>query len=344
MKNKLILSLVVGLVVATLPVPALAWGSATHLYLSEKLGNKDGVTDQQEMYGATLVDVFNLMFGHPYQPYLWNETHYGFMKLVEAAEPEEMALAYGFASHNEAWGADHTAHIDALTIEGEGGYVIIKSQELAPILAPEIRASLEQLVFIVYEMVPPYPADIELLIQQAVQEMSFMLADNGVESAVDYLVGQNEDKKVGDRMFGSAQDRDSFVPLLLVEAYAEGLASQPGMTYETASNLIMATEAAFQTQMMSYGLALAQEDPGDIKEAMAEQGAVLAIMIIEAEYGITVPLALYPLIFQEVKNLMIFTLNQAIEVVEDDYVEELEATQKYIKKQLNAHKIKTYRK
>ena len=35
------------------------------------------------MYGAMLPDMFNLMFDAPYQDYLWNETHYEFMKVVD---------------------------------------------------------------------------------------------------------------------------------------------------------------------------------------------------------------------------------------------------------------------
>ncbi len=342
MKNKLILGLIIAVILSTAPAPAFAWGSATHLYLSEKLGNKNGGLNDQEMYGATVLDVFNLMFGYEHQPYLWTETHYGFMKLVDAAEPEEKALVYGAVSHNEAWGADHTAHIDALTIEGDGGYVIIKSMELASILAPEIRTSLEGLILVVFGLDPDdYPDWLEELVEQAVEELSLVLADNGVESAVDYLITQNEDKKVGYRMLSSAEERDDFIPLLLSEAYAGGLAYVAEITPLEASAIIIGTESEFKEQMISYGTALTQENAMEI---MAEQGAELAIMILEAEYGIEVPPDLYPQIFALVKNLMTFTLFEAIEIVEDDYFEELEATQKYVKKQLNRHKVKTYRK
>ena len=91
---------------------------------------------------------------------------------------------------------------------------------------------------------------------------------------------------------------------------------------------------------MSYGAILAQENA---MELMAEQGAELAIVMIEARYGLVVPPLLYEQVFQKVKDLITFTLLEAIEVVEDDYAEELEATQKYVKKQLNTHKIKTFR-
>ncbi len=335
MKNKLILGLVMTIILST---SVFAWGSATHLYITEKLGNKEDVLDQQEMYGATLIDVFNFMFGVPYQPYLSAETHYGFMKLVDAAEPEEAALAYGFVSHNGAWGADHTAHIDALTIEGSEGYVIIKSEELVPLLVPTINESIRALL-VANGIFPPYPPYLEQIIQETVVELSSGLAHIGVESAVDYLVSQNEDPKVGYRMLTSAQERGSFVPLLLSEAYAGGLAVEAGISIEVASGIIITTESEFQAQMISYGTALTQENA---IELLAEQGAVLAITMLEGEYGIEVPSD--PEIFALVKDLMAFTLFKAIEVVEDDYSEELEATQKYVKQQLNEHKVKTYRK
>ncbi len=334
MKRKLILGLIIAIILATLPASTLAWGSATHAYLTEKLGNKEDVLNQQEMYGATLIDVFNFMFGVPYQPYLWTKTHYGFMTLVDAAEPEEAALAYGFVSHNEAWGADYTAHINALTLEGDKGYVITKGEELAPLLVSTIIASLEELLG------APLPDPLPPVYEELIGELSLGLAHIGIESAVDYLVSQNEDRKIGYKMLTSAQERDDSVPLLLSEAYAEGLAEATGMSLEVANGIIYETESEFQAQMISYGAALTQENA---LELLAEQGTELAIMILEAEHGIEVPSERYGEIFALVKNLMASTLLEAIEVVEDDYSEELEATQKYVKKQLNANKIKTYR-
>ncbi|MFC1895989.1 hypothetical protein ACFL0Q_04950 [Thermodesulfobacteriota bacterium] len=340
MKNKLVLGLIIAIMISTTPAAALAWGSATHLYLAEKLGNKDGTTDQQEMYGATLIDVFNLMFGYDYQPYLWYQTHYEFMKLADAAEPDENALAYGFVSHNEAWGADYTAHIDALTIEGNEGYVIIKSAELASVLKDAyVIPALEYILTILgYDLSDP---DIQDLIDYAAPIVSLMLADSGVESAIDYLVSQNEDKKVGFRMYNSAQKRGDFVPNLLCQAYAGGLASEAGISIETASGIIYATELAFRAELMNYGNTLTQNN---VLESMAEQGAELAIDILQEEYGIEIPPELYNVAKYVATGLMTITLSEAIEVVKEDYAEELEATQKYVKKQLNAHKIKTYRR
>ncbi len=325
--------MMISLMLIMTPV-VFAWGSATHSYLTEKLGNKEDVLNQQEMYGATLIDVFNFMFGVPYQPYLSTETHYEFMKLVDAAEPEEAALAYGFVSHNEAWGADYTAHIEALTIEGDEGYVIAKSEELAPLLVPTIIASLE-------ELLGPLPSPPPSPYKELIEELSLGLAHIGVESAVDYLVSQNEDKKIGYKMLTSAQERDDFVPSLLSRAYAEDLAYVARITHLEASAIIIGTESEFRTQMISYGESLTQENA---IELLAEQGAVLAITMLEEEYGISVPLDLYPQIFALVKDLMTFTLYEAIDIVEDDYSDELEATQKYVKQQLNANKIKPYHK
>ncbi len=63
------------------------------------------------MYGGVAPDLFNYLFA-PYQPYLDGQTHDDFLKVWEAAGPRQnsvkRALAYGFVSHNDLWGADVT--------------------------------------------------------------------------------------------------------------------------------------------------------------------------------------------------------------------------------------------
>lgn len=135
MKRLLITFILIIAFVLALPLQGLAWGSATHVYFGDELGRSADIMNKQEMYGALLPDVFNLMFGSPYKEYLWNEVNYEYMKIVNRAKGcPWQALVYGFASHSEGIGAGYTAHLDAQSIPGPGGYVVIKRAPLAATL------------------------------------------------------------------------------------------------------------------------------------------------------------------------------------------------------------------
>src|SRR4030042_2528454 len=155
------------------------------------------------MYGAVTPDMFNLLFGYPNQNYLWNETHNEFMKVVDKAQLRVMkAFAYGFESHNEEYGADYSAHKHSAMGLGDG-YVNVKRD----ILAPQLVSPLTQ--FLVNKGFSDSEA------QFLAGQMAPIIADSAVESAIDYLVSQNEDSYGGVRMVMAAGSRSSLVPLLL---------------------------------------------------------------------------------------------------------------------------------
>ena len=119
---------------------AWAWGSATHTYIDDRLNRQGpGQKNLGEMYGGVAPDLFNYLFA-PYQPYLYGQTHDDFLKVWEAAGPRQSsvkrALAYGFVSHNDLWGADVTAHHNGITFGQGQGYVIAKAQAMKPYLIP----------------------------------------------------------------------------------------------------------------------------------------------------------------------------------------------------------------
>jgi len=270
----------------------------------------------QEMYGSVLPDMFNLMFGYEHQDYLWIETHYQFMKVVEEAKSDEsVAFAYGFASHNEDWGADHTAHLSSVTVNPEEGYVVTKSK----ILAPQLKLGI--MLFLNMNGIAYTP---ELL-----DELALTISDSAIESAVDLLVSQNEDTQIGRRMQVAAKLRSPFVPMLLSRAYAKDFAGEAGIIVEKAILLIVETEETFKEYMELYGEILTQENAVDL---MAEQGAQLAEQMLEEEYGITIAVP---------SELMKTGLLAAIDVVKDDYSEELAATLDYVKGQLESHGVES---
>lgn len=292
---------------------AFGWGSTTHAYIARQLGDGQGSADLRAIYGAVLPDAFNVMFGDPYQGPLWTLTHYEFQSLVEQAQSEyDRALAYGFASHNEAWGADQTAHISAIG-DPTRGYVVRKSDELAAILRPQVR------FFLLLSGVANPDAVLDDLLPT--------VTHSAVETAVDLLICRNEDPDIGRLLLLAARTRGWSAPILLCKAYAAEFAATAGTTEAVASPLIVAAEDEFRGQIELYGSVLAQEDPLD---ALAEQAADLAGQLLAAQQGLVVDVP---------ADLMKQIVDAAIDVVEDDYAAELAATITQVRQELESHAI-----
>ncbi len=312
--TRYILLVVTALVLVwSVPAPLYGWGSATHAYIVREVGDKQGSASLQEIYGALLPDAFNVMFGDSYQGQLWTQTHYEFMKLVEKAQStNDKAVAYGFASHNESWGADQTAHISS-TIHPNNGYVTGKRDELAAILEPQVK------LFLLFSGVPNA--------NTVVKEMLPMVADSAIETAIDLLVARTEDPDIGERLVLAARTRGWSAPILLNKAYAADFATSAGTTEAVAAPLIIAAESEFRHQIELYGAALSQEDPVD---ALAEQGTELAKLLLAAEQGIIIDIPV---------DLMKEIVNTAINVVKDDYAAELAATITRVRQEMESHGV-----
>lgn len=292
---------------------AFGWGSATHAYIARQIGDGQGSADLRAIYGAVLPDAFNVMFGDPYQGQLWTLTHYEFQKLVDQAQSEyDRAFAYGFASHNEAWGADRTAHISAIG-DPTSGYVVRKSDELAAILKPQIR------FFLLLSGVANPDAVLDDVLPT--------VTHSAVETAVDLLICRNEDPDIGQLLLLAARTRGWSAPILLCKAYAAEFAATAGTTEAVASPLIVAAEDEFRGQIELYGSVLAQEDPLD---ALAEQAADLAGQLLAAQQGLVVDVP---------ADLMKQIVTAAIDLVEDDYAAELAATITQVQQELESHAI-----
>jgi hypothetical protein len=297
----------------TVPAPLYAWGSATHAYIVREAGTKQGPTSLPAIYGAVLPDAFNAMFGDPHQDHLWTLTHYEFMKLADKAEsPSDKALAYGFASHNEAWGADQTAHLSSIGHPDQGA-VTKKQAGLAATLAPQVR------LFLLFNGVPNA--------QAVVDEILPTVAHTAIETAIDLLIAQNQDPDIGQRLTLAARTRGWSAPILLCGAYAADFAATAGTTEAVAAPLIIAAENEFRYQMELYGTALSQKDP---IAALAEQGAEIAKQLLAARQGIIVDIP---------TDLMTQILAAAIDAVKNDYAAELAATITHVRQELESHGV-----
>lgn len=301
----------VTLMLATLFVTtsAFPWGSATHAYIDGQLG-KRAVFDAQERYGGMGADVFNFMFANPdIAKYLYLQSHTGFMQVWDSArKPAEKALAFGFVSHNDVWGADMTAHHDGLTFGQGQGYVIAK--------AVILKGMLNQVpAFAALEL--PDPVAMEI-------------AHNFVEYGTDILLKRN-DPQIGQKMIISALVRRPDFPLLLIKAYGEGLAATAGISRLEAAQLITTTEMEFRKTIISYGQALTMDEETAV-QLLAEQMGTLAAAFLNA-YGIVLPDGV------DLAPLLNLGISQAMLLCAPDFQMELAATVDEVKQQLKEHKI-----
>lgn len=294
-------------VIASYTADANAWGAVTHAYFAKELGNRWGLLNLQEIYGSTLPDMFNLLYGSPYKDYLWAQTHNEFDKYVDCVNGRSMeASAFGFVSHNDLWGADYTAHHDGRTTPGTG-YVIVKVNILIPLLVPQLTDILNAAGI-------PNAAVIA-------QQLAPGLAENFVETAIDLLVKRNEDPAIGYRLTIAAQLRDFRVPFSLACAYARDFANAFGISPFGAMIFIIGAEKEYRDLMKLYGGIFTKSEDEAIG-LLAAQGAELAKAALKAETGfdIDVPPAV----------LAAFLKDVAIPCVEPDYGMEISATLAYL--------------
>ena len=294
---------------------AWAWGSATHTYINDRL-NRQGLGQKNlgEMYGGVAPDLFNYLFA-PYQPTLYGQTHDHFLKVWEAAEPGrssvKRALAYGFVSHNDRWGADVTAHHNGLTFGQGQGYVIAKAQAMKPILI----ATLTSL-----GMNVPDAAALDL-------------SHNFVEYGVDVLV-KSLDARVGAKMADAALKRNPTFPALLVQAYGDEVAVALGSSREKAAQLILAAEQSFRKTKIYGGQALMQGD--DAAMALLAEELADSAQAYLATFGVTLPQGVGR---GQIVVLAEYFIGQARDMCRGDFAQELTATIAFVNEQLDTHGI-----
>jgi hypothetical protein len=114
----------------------------------------------------------------------------------------------------------------------------------------------------------------------------YELCHTFVESAVDFLLARH-DRSLGGKISAAALARTPEFPALLVQAYAEDFAETFGIKYRAAVKIIRSAETEFRKNMVSYGLALAQEHEV-AKGLIAEQLVALAPAFLGA-YGVELP-------------------------------------------------------
>jgi hypothetical protein len=307
-KKRLMAMGVIFLTLLFVPREAFPWGFATHAYINDHLAKRRTGNNLNEIYGGVAPDLFNYLFDYPeYLDFLSDQTHLEFSKVWEASKyGSEKPLALGFVSHNDVWGADSTAHHACRKCGQPYGYAITKANlllSLAP-LPPELEI----------------PDDVSLEIFHEI-----------VENAVDILV-KRVDPSIGHKLTSAALLRSFRFPRLLVRAYAKDLAFSAGISEPEATQFIKAAESEFRNTINLYGQILMQDEATAI-QLISQQTANLAEGFL-ALYGIFLPISR-----EEVVGMVASYMALAIELCQDDSLQEIEATIRDVRRQLWAHGI-----
>ncbi len=237
---------------------ALCWAPGTHAYIASTVNVRPGMMNNQ-IYAATAADVDAFYTALPdYNEVIFPATHYQSMLLWKAASGRlEKSLALGFVSHNERWGADHTAHISSFTFGKDKGYVIVKSQQLCDRLLSELN----------YLGMGDYAGLIDPM------KCHFVL-----EYGIDLLM-VNKHPGLGFRLYQAAANRDPALDTLLMKAYPSPLGAMfagaepqwQAMMKQYAQVLMLPADqrvdamAQFLTQLaMAMGVLPSVTDPAQV--------------------------------------------------------------------------------
>ncbi len=273
---------------------AYPWGFAAHAYLAHWLNKQEGDRDLNEIYGAMAPDMFNFRFDLPVygDGEIYQQLHYLWQNVWDRKKTGmEKGLGYGFISHNDAWGADFTAHHAGITHGTEEGYVIAKAEEL---LAAD-------------------PTLLLLTDEQTALELCHTFVEYGLE-----ILTTRIDPTIGQQITAAAVYRSPRFSSMLVEAYAESFAPLFGNDPAVAQQVIVAGEAEFRGQMMLYGQLL-MLDEETLTLVFAQHLAEFA-----DEYGVEVPPWIDPV------EVIQSYLQTAVQICEDGYAAELHATAQYL--------------
>jgi hypothetical protein len=300
--RKSLAALVSTCALAAVPGPVRAWNAGTHLYVAKKLLQTQVADPRLVMdaaYGANALDLFNNDFTSPaleLQAWLHDPSGALFMRVWQAAAthaPAHRAFAFGLVSHNNAWGADSTAHVSGRT-SGQGvGWVIAKGEILGAMLDPVLR-------------------DYGVILSPS------QLVDVGhvlVEQAVDLLMLQ-VDPALGVTLMASAALRDPSDPAMLEVAWSGAFAGLLGSN-AAAVRTIRAYEALSRESLVLYGWALSQPDA---LELLSGQIAVIAEGYLGLPPGAGAPLV----------PLIEYGILAGMQLCAPDFAQEIAATTAWV--------------
>lgn len=258
---------------AIAPAAASAWNQATHAYVAERVSERVGDEKLQAMWGSVAPDLINFVFDPALCPgWVADQTHglesESFLQVwnVATAGPE-VAMAYGFLTHNQVWGADHTAHVSSRTF-GEGvGYVIAKSSALldASFTAGDRRRSFDEAF-----------ANLGIDDRYARTQVAHLV----VEYAIDILLRNDVDPTIGRELAAAAHGEANAFTDLLVRAFGtEYAATCFGGDASAAARAWTEVERRHRTDMIYLGQAISRPEPVAVRLVAEKIARVVAAFL-----------------------------------------------------------------
>ncbi len=263
-------SLAVLALVFAVSATAFAWAPGTHSYIANKL--KPGYA-VNTMFGATVPDINQLLSTQQDSPFFF-ATHYDFYGMWQAAELTPSAgvlpLAFGYLSHNEAWGADYYAHIHSQLYpffenpdsryEGQNGYVWVKAIQLCAVMKTQLHAT---------------GADTVLASALLSDPMNCHFI---VEYAMDLQLKATRDPRIGQELLAAAANYDeAALQALFVAAYpGPTVVFPPPLGTVTLGTGLAAYQGAWASLMQMYAKALGKPTMKQAVPAVAEFLEMLA--------------------------------------------------------------------
>lgn len=299
-----------------MPTAAFAWNQATHAYIADRLGARAGLDNLNEMWGSTAPDMFNYVFDPDLCVGWISDQAQGVdpdsaMKIWSAVSTDkDVALAFGFVSHNDSWGADFVAHHSGLRPGYENdGYIITKAKQL--LNTPSNPADPQRTfgdVFAGYGMNP---------------DMALLVAHVITEYAIDIRLGNDVDPLLGRKLATAARNETKKFQPLLVKAFAAEYADHCfDGDFSSAAAVLTATEKGHRKDMIFLGQAISQPEPVAV-QLLAEQ-----LVAVLSDLGFSyVPV-------ETVKAGIVSSIALC-----DDYKAEIDATVEFVEQRLVDHGV-----
>jgi hypothetical protein len=307
------LALVLGTVLFA--TPALSWEKGTHLYIADKLKRGGGMNplNADEMYGAMAPDIFNYVFTLPIDQYgfLYDRTHHYYYNIWKTVKwGYEKPLAFGFVSHNDSWGADFTAHHQALTTGFDEGYIITKATMLSAAI------DWDALQFAIGS---PDPISLDVRIE---------LCHNIVEAAGDIVLKKSY-PQLGRNLVAAGARSDKRFKNLFLKAYLPDFMAAFSLDEAAASAILLTGEAAFRTyQVVMYGNLLQMDEPSVIAGIADSFNGMVGGYLVSR--GVISDASALP----DLTPVILGALNGAIALIQNDYMNEVDATVNAVRAQM----------
>ena len=308
--------LVALLVVAMSTTGAFGWGFGTHAYIASEIGKRGGDPNLQEVYGATLPDLFNYAFSLECDyDYLFSLTHdTNFMDVYETKNRGlEKWIAAGVVMHNQEFGIDHTAHVESALAGWPGGYVNVKAQALNDFLISPGVPGLPPLQGVLMSMgMPPDPVIVNQLYHTIIEYSADMLLKQAYP-------------EVGPTLFAAANFMpDDQFPVVLVDAFADDVSGGCGISMDQAIEFLTVTEMSHRQVVTFEASLLSITDSAQALQSTASHLAAFGIGYLGLPYVPGTPE--YNAVHEQFAQLSAGYMQVAMGYFLDDYFEELEAT------------------